>query len=111
MKVNRFEDAYKCLERSSPLLRHSPRLWYNMGLCSLIYIRDFKHSESSKVNDSNLFRNLFGPQDIKYQRNPSSQRFKRVQMPEKEQNDSKQSQATASKNPKDKQSKKMQDEP
>jgi len=37
MKVNKFVEAFKCFEKCMPLLKHSVRLWYFMGICSLEY--------------------------------------------------------------------------
>ncbi len=34
-KVGKFEEAFRCFEKSSQTLKHHPRLWYYMGLCCL----------------------------------------------------------------------------
>jgi len=34
-KVGRFEEAFRCFEKSSHTLKHHPRLWYYMALSCL----------------------------------------------------------------------------
>jgi len=34
-KLEKHEEAFKCFERAVGLLRHTPRLWYYMGLCCI----------------------------------------------------------------------------
>jgi Tfp pilus assembly protein PilF len=41
-KSKKYEDAFKCFEKSANLLRNTPIVWYYMGLCCLHFNEDKK---------------------------------------------------------------------
>ena len=54
-KVSRFEEAFRCFEKSSHTLKHNPRLWYYMALCSLHFNLSRQQLILSEDSQSDVF--------------------------------------------------------
>ena len=68
MKVQKFEEAFKCFDKVTSLLKHSPRLWYYMAICSIYHSRELKQKASEQINEQTTFKHIIASMEIKYQR-------------------------------------------
>ena len=54
-KVGKYDEAFRCFEKSSHTLKHHPRLWYYMGLSTLhLNLRKIQEAQQTKY-ESDVF--------------------------------------------------------
>lgn len=67
-KSKKYEEAFRCLEKSSGLLRNTPIVWYYMGLSCLHFNEEKKQEQLKKSQQSDVYYHTVNFKEPQYNR-------------------------------------------